>query len=96
MSEQPVDDVVGEDVTDVRAVDVHRMEIIDAVSDGRFHNAMRDQLARAHAFERLLRWQRMRHELMEPVEIEGVNDEIDLRGLNAIVEPPAPAPSAVR
>lgn len=99
MTKQPVGD--GD------AVDDRRLELIDAESGGRFHHAMRDQISRAHTFERLLRWQRMRHDLMVPIELPEAEAlalpgrarrsgaDIDLRDdVSAIVELPAPRPSA--
>jgi hypothetical protein len=89
-------DVVEVDVTDVRAVDQRRMNIIDAASGGRFHHAMTDQRFRAKAFERLLRWQRMRHELMEPIPLP---EPTELQMWQGAVTPSeelsAPRPSAV-
>jgi hypothetical protein len=102
VSEQRVDVELGEHVVDVRAVGAHRLEIIDATSGGRFHHAMSDQRARAQAFERLLRWQRMRQGLKEPVLLR---DEVllradppvtvELRAVTSTVEPPALGPVAV-
>ena len=93
MLEQPVGDSVG-DLGDVD-VDAHRLEIIDAASGGRFHHAMSDQRLRAHAFERLLRWQRMRHELMDPIVLPADPElEIDLRDVISSVELPARRPRA--
>lgn len=72
------------------------MDIIDAVSDGRFHHAMTDQRSRAQAFERQLRWQRMRHELMEPILLpEATELEIDLGAVISIAELAAPHPSTL-
>jgi hypothetical protein len=93
MLEQPVDDSVD----DLGAVDVDadRLEIIDAASDGRFHHAMSDQRMRAHAFERLLRWQRMRRELMDPIVPPADPElEIDLRTVISSVELSATRPRA--
>jgi hypothetical protein len=96
MSEQPVDAENGEDVLEVRGVEAHRLEIIDAVSGGRFHHAMSDQRFRAQTFERLLRWQRMRHELMDPILLPDDPElEIDLRAVIPSVELPAHRPEAV-
>lgn len=96
MSEQPVDVEFGEHVVDVRAVGAHRLEIIDATSGGRFHHAMSDQRSRAQAFERLLRWQRMRQGLKEPAVLrEDPPVRVELRAVTSIAERPAPRPVAV-
>jgi hypothetical protein len=106
MLEQPVGVVVGEGVVDacsvdvrtvdVRTVDVCRMDIIAAASGGRFQHAMSDQRARAQAFERSLRWQRMRHELMEPSRFpEAAESQIRVGELRSRVGLPAPDRSAL-
>jgi hypothetical protein len=96
VAERPPDDL-----DDGYVVDITRLGVIDSDSGDRFHRAMSDQLLRARAFERLMRWQRMRHELMEPIEIGTPADEvldraIDLRPISASAARPARRPKAPR
>jgi hypothetical protein len=87
-----------DEVGDDRQVDLRRLEIIDSDTGMRFHGAMRDQQLRAREFERLMRWQRMRHELMLPDDDDlgaghpdhRLGEPVDLRGLSATAAPLAP------